>query len=655
MKIAVVGGGIFGLTIASVLGKEGFYVDLYEKEDDVFKAASGINQFRLHRGYHYPRSIETIKSCIKGEIKFREFYPEVIIDSPHEHYYAIAKEKSFMTANQCFKVWSECGIEYEEKTVESLNNSAIEKCVKVKESIIDPYKFKETCIENCRKYNVKIHLNSKVEYEDLEEYDLIISATYANSNYLLKKFPEYQKDFQFELVEKLVLKLPERFKNISVVIQDGPFCCIDPYGRTGFSLMGNVTHAIHHRNIGKSPEIPEEFKDLLNKGIIKNPKITKIKDFLDDAETFFPGIKDEAEHIGSMFTIRTVLPYREHDDARPTVVERINNKIITVFSGKIPTCVDAAEEILKIAKKKRDNTKKFNVGVIGIGKWGKQLIRVFNEFSNIKICANKKDFISQKFIKRKYPHIKTTFDYNEILDNKDIDIIIIATPIKTHFEIAKKALEKGKKVFLEKPLSENLEQAEELIKLSQGNILFIGHVFLYHPCYKFLKELLFEDSIQEIEFTWNKVGSFDEDLLLNLASQDIAIFNGLTKEFPKNPVVRSEQSLFSQIDATSIDLDFGINKKCRININRLHPQKKKEIKIITQKGRVYYWIDNRILELDKETKDFKILFESEKEPLKEEVKEFLEYIKKNQETILNKNISLNVMRILNNIKDSTLN
>ena len=104
MKIAIVGGGIFGLTTAWILAKEGFSVDLYEEKKDVFMATSGINQFRLHRGYHYPRSIETIKDCLSGEKKFREFYPEIVIDAPHEHYYAIAKEDSFLNAEQCFKI-----------------------------------------------------------------------------------------------------------------------------------------------------------------------------------------------------------------------------------------------------------------------------------------------------------------------------------------------------------------------------------------------------------------------------------------------------------------------------------------------------------------------------------------------------------------------
>lgn len=349
-KIAVVGGGIFGLTIATVLGREGFRVDLFEKNDDILRAASGVNQFRLHRGYHYPRSIETIQSCIRGERKFRHFYPEVVIDHPHRHYYAIAREKSFLNARQCFAVWSSCGLEYTEENLELLNPEALEKCVRVKEAVIDPLRLKQSCLDNCRRAGVNIILGREVCCRDLDGYDHIVSATYAGSNALLEDFPESRTAYQFEVVEKLVLKLPERFRNISIVIQDGPFTCIDPYGRSGLSLMGNVDKAIHHQNIGFEPEIPERYRPLLNKGVIARPTVTRVKEFLEDAEVFFPGLSRELEHIGSMFTVRTVLPYREHDDARPTIVKRIGDRLISVFSGKIPHCVEAAEKVLELVR-----------------------------------------------------------------------------------------------------------------------------------------------------------------------------------------------------------------------------------------------------------------------------------------------------------------
>jgi len=349
MRIAIVGGGIFGSTTAWLLAKNNHSVDLYEKNKDIFMAASGINQFRLHRGYHYPRSSETIDDCLKGEKIFRQVYGNCVIDEPHDHYYGVAKEKSFLSAQECFNIWDKFGLEYKVvDDIDFINKDNFQKCVKVQEAIIDPTELKETCRRKMQDYGVNLFLNNEVRSKDLHNYDYTIVATYSLINEMLDKFPNAQKDYQFEVIEKLVFKFPDKFKDKSFVVQDGPFTCIDPLGKTGLSLMGNVVHAIHSRNIGKSPVIPKEFNSLINNGIIENPYVTNLDKFLDSAEVFFPGIKDEAIYKGSMFTIRTVLPNREHDDARPTIVEKIGDKLIVLFSGKIPTCIDASEEVLKI-------------------------------------------------------------------------------------------------------------------------------------------------------------------------------------------------------------------------------------------------------------------------------------------------------------------
>ena len=110
--------------------------------------------------------------------------------------------------------------------------------------------------------------------------------------------------------------------------------------------MGNVVHAIHSTNVGKFPEYDSKFDELLNKGIVKNPSITNIDKFIDSAKKFFVDI-DKLEHIGSMYTFRTVLPNRDKDDARPTLVGKVDDKTFTLFSGKIGTCVTAANDILE--------------------------------------------------------------------------------------------------------------------------------------------------------------------------------------------------------------------------------------------------------------------------------------------------------------------
>jgi len=345
MKIAVVGGGIFGVTAAFTLSKQ-HNVELFEKNNDILQAASGSNQYRVHRGYHYPRSKDTVLGIINSENSFKETFSESIIKN-FDHYYCIAKENSLTNAQEFKDFCNEFKLEFEESNLSFMNQDSISLSVKVKESVYDPEKLRKICWEKLEETNVNVHLNSEFTDELFEKYDKIVLCTYSQSNELIKKFPKLQHEYQFELCEKPVVKLPKSFQNKSVVIMDGPFMCVDPLSNTEYHLLCNVVHEIHQSNVGKYPITDKKFTGMLNHGIVKNPKYTNFQQFLDSAVNFIPEIK-EAKHIGSMFTIRAVPPRVEDTDARPTLVEVINNKIISIFSGKITTCVEAAYQAQKL-------------------------------------------------------------------------------------------------------------------------------------------------------------------------------------------------------------------------------------------------------------------------------------------------------------------
>ena len=178
--------------------------------------------------------------------------------------------------------------------------------------------------------------------EDFDDYDYVVIATYAKINELLDESIQYQ----YEVVEKPVVKLPEQYKNKSVVVMDGPFMCLDPY-KDGYHVLGHVEHAIHSTNVGDYPMVlNKHIVEYLNNGVVHNPHVTKINKFIEAGMEFFEDF-DKLEHIGSMFTIRTVLAHREHDDARPTIVTQEAHNVYTIFSGKIGTCVQAANELVR--------------------------------------------------------------------------------------------------------------------------------------------------------------------------------------------------------------------------------------------------------------------------------------------------------------------
>ena len=336
-KVAVIGAGIFGVTSALKLDGD-FDVTLFEQNSDILQNASSINQYRLHRGYHYPRSVDTAVSAKHGTETFLKEYP-CELESSNQHY-AIASFGSKVNSEEYESFMNSVGLEYEEIKSDLVVDTSIEKLYKVNEGLFDPKKLYDMCKSRLDDSNIKVLFNQQFNRIHELEYDYVINATYSNLN----QNSEKQLDYQFEICEKPLIKLPEKYKGVGIVIMDGPFMCIDPYSDTDYHVVGNVVHAIHHTNVGKIPEIPQKLKGLLNKGIVKNPSITKWNRFKETLSEFFTDV-DSVEHIGSMFTIRTVLSNRDYDDARPSIVDKESKSKYLIFSGKISTAVDTADEL----------------------------------------------------------------------------------------------------------------------------------------------------------------------------------------------------------------------------------------------------------------------------------------------------------------------
>ena len=148
MKIAVIGGGIFGVTTAFMLANEN-HVELFEKNNDILKAASGANQYRVHRGYHYPRSKETVLEIMKSENSFKEIFSEAIV-SHYEHYYCVAKKNSLTSAKQFVDFCDKYGLVINEAELDCVQKDSIDLCVRVKESVYDPKKLKKLSLDKLK-------------------------------------------------------------------------------------------------------------------------------------------------------------------------------------------------------------------------------------------------------------------------------------------------------------------------------------------------------------------------------------------------------------------------------------------------------------------------------------------------------------------------
>ncbi len=353
MRIAVVGAGIFGCTVAIHAARAGHEVELFDRKAGVLQCASGVNQFRLHCGYHYPRSPETVQECQAGLDSFRNEYGAAIVDGGKQ-IYAIARKDmgSSLTGAEYRRFCDRNNLPYRLIGLSSfLDPEMVDLAVQVVEGRISLAKLRLMVEEKLVLNLVSVHLCTSAPATLKQDFDIIVVAAYAGTNAVTDMLGCKPQVYQFEVCEKPVVKMPKGFPGI--VVMDGEFGCVDPWDSKLY-LLGHVKHAIHSMNVGLSPYIPEHLKGYLDNGVVTKPSpATRFNEMIASGMEFIPGLID-AEYFGSMFTVRAVLADVEHTDERPTLVEELDDQVIRIFSGKIGTAVLAAEQVMRILSKRED-------------------------------------------------------------------------------------------------------------------------------------------------------------------------------------------------------------------------------------------------------------------------------------------------------------
>ena len=240
-----------------------------------------------------------------------------------------------------------------------------------------------------------------------------------------------------------------------------------------------------------------------------------------------------------------------------------------------------------------------NLGIIGCGHWGTNHIRVFNmsERSRIKALCDQ-DASRLKTLRKSYPDLNITSDYNTVVNDKDIDALVIATPTSTHYNIVKNALMKGKHVLCEKPLAINSEESKELLLLTkkQRMVLMVGYVFVFNNGIIKLKNYIDQKELGKIHylnFTRTNLGPIrdDVDVIYDLASHDISIASFLLGCWPQSVCASAGFFLRKHIsDIAFITLYYPSNILVNIHVSWLDPKKIRKITCVGDK-KMAIWDD----------------------------------------------------------------
>lgn len=327
---------------------------------------------------------------------------------------------------------------------------------------------------------------------------------------------------------------------------------------------------------------------------------------------------------------------------------------------------------------------KITVGLIGYGYWGPNIARVINEISNLelKYCVDLSDK-SLRSVRATYPNIITSKDYKEILKDKDLKAVFIVTPAATHFKIAKDVIKSGKHVFIEKPITTNSRDAQKLIDLAEENKvkLAVGHIFLFNPAVKFIKDYLEKDKIGKLKhfhFQRRNLGPAirnDVNVVWDLAPHDISMLLYLVGD-KIDSILATGQSFFTNglEDVVSASIKFKNGIIANMIYSWIDPVKIRDITIVGDKKMVLFddVSKDKIKIFDKNAKliedtvgvsfsQYRIALHSGKvsvprikysEPLKEEISNFINAIRYNQDIVNSGENGKAVVEVIESIQKS---
>ena len=322
-----------------------------------------------------------------------------------------------------------------------------------------------------------------------------------------------------------------------------------------------------------------------------------------------------------------------------------------------------------------------NLGFIGYGYWGPNLVRNFyatKDAKVVKVCDLRKERLN--LVEPSYPSVKTTTDYKDLIRDPQIDAIVISTPVSTHFPLAKEAFENDKHVMLEKPMTATVEESEKLIELAEKKkkILMVDHTFLYTGAVRKMKQLVESGELGDLYYFDSvrvNLGLFQHDVnvIWDLAPHDFSIMDYLLQKEPQM-VSATGVSHFGDLENIAyVTVQYPNNLIAHIHVNWLAPVKLRTTLIGGSKKMIVYddnepsekikIYDRGVSYVEKAEDVYQILVQyrtgdmlapklDSSEALKLVSKEFVDSITQNRKPLTDGEKGLRVVRLLESANQS---
>ena len=227
------------------------------------------------------------------------------------------------------------------------------------------------------------------------------------------------------------------------------------------------------------------------------------------------------------------------------------------------------------------------IAQVGFGQWGKNLARNFDQLADLVWLCDVEDERRAQAA-QSYPSAQVTSSFDDVLADESVEAVVVATPVPTHFELARRALEAGKHVFVEKPPAMRGAEMEELCELAEerDRVLMPGHLLLYHPGVQKLKEIVDSGELGEVLYVYGNrqnLGTFrtNENALWSLGVHDLSVILYLLDEDPDVATAQGSWSIHEGVeDVVFCFLRFPSGKIAHMHLSWLDPHKMRKMTVV---------------------------------------------------------------------------